>query len=129
MLRAVAVADPDLGLRLEARGATIPRGRQSLSLGDGTLLSATAEAPRRHGPDPSLIAFATLTFVAVSTTLFVVWAVRGVVAPLGRVAEAVDAFARDAASLRKPLALSRTGRPRSPSWRAASTACRRASPA
>lgn len=109
VLRAVALADPDLGLRSEERGAALPGGRQSLKLGDGTVLSAVTGASLRRGPDPSLIAFATLCFVAVSTTLFVVWAVRGIVAPLGRVADAVDGFARDATSLRKPRALSEDG--------------------
>ncbi len=109
VLRAVAIADRDLGLRLEPPGATLPQDRQSLALADGTVLSAFTRASRRHGPDPSLLAFGTLVFVALSTTLFLVWAVRGIVAPLGRVAEAVDGFARDAASLRKPRALSEDG--------------------
>jgi signal transduction histidine kinase len=109
VLRAVALADPDLGLRLEPPGGPVPPERDSLTLGDGTVLSAVPSESRHHGPDSSLIAFGTLCFVAVSTTLFLVWAVRGIVAPLGRVAEAVDGFARDAASLRTPRPLSEEG--------------------
>ncbi|WP_237479782.1 ATP-binding protein [Lichenibacterium dinghuense] len=109
VLRAVALADPELVLRLEPAGAPVPRGRQSLVLADGTAISAATGASRRRGPDPALIAFATLTFVALSTTLFVVWAVRGVTAPLRRVSDAVEGFARDAASLRAPQPLPEEG--------------------
>ena len=37
----------------------------------------------------------TLFFIALSTTIFVLWAIRSITLPLGRFAEAVDAFALD----------------------------------
>lgn len=94
VLRAVALAEPDLGLRREH--GPPPRGRFAVALPDGTALSAVE---RQMGMDPSVLAFGTLVFVALSTTLFLVWAVRGITAPLRRLAGAVDSFALDPASL------------------------------
>ncbi len=99
VLRAAGRADPDLDLRRAEPGEAPAPGRRIVALPDGTALSAPAASPRRRGPDPSVLAFGTLVFVALSTTLFVVWAVRGITAPLDRLAAAVDAFARDGSAL------------------------------
>lgn len=100
VLRAVDRADPGLGLRLESAATAPEAGRRRLPLPDGAVLSLPDGIDRRSGPDPSVLAFGTLVFIALSTTLFVVWAVRGIAAPLGRVAAAFDQFALDPASLR-----------------------------
>ena len=109
VLRAVAAADPELGLRFADPAAPEPPGRRAVALDGGAALSAVTGASQRRGPDPSLIAFATLVFVALSTTLFVVWAVCGITAPLRRVAEAVDGVARGSTSLEAPGTLPESG--------------------
>ena len=100
VIDALGRADPGLGLRRAPPGEPPGAGRRILALPDGTALSVREAVARRTGPDPAVIAFGTLVFVALSTTLFVVWAVRGITAPLSRVAAAVDGFALDPASLR-----------------------------
>jgi signal transduction histidine kinase len=107
--RAVAAVDPELGLRLAEPGEVAGPGRRTIPLGNGAALSVAPGAERRRGPDPSIIAFATLVFVAASTTLFVVWAVCGITAPLRRVAEAVDGVAQGGASLGAGRALPEAG--------------------
>ena len=64
-------------------------------LRDGSwLVAATPEWWRPH-PNRSTLLIATLFFIALSTTIFVLWAIRSITLPLGRFAEAVDAFALD----------------------------------
>lgn len=109
VLRVLERADPALDLRREAENVPVAPGRRALLLPDGTTLSVVDEASRRGGPDPSIVAFGTLIFIALSTTLFVVWAVRGITAPLDRMAAAVDGFATGSSSLRAPRALSESG--------------------
>ncbi|MGI3901079.1 MAG: ATP-binding protein [Janthinobacterium lividum] len=109
VLRALERADPALDLRREPDGVPVLPGRRAILLPDGATLSVHDEAFRRSGPDPSVFAFGTLIFIALSTTLFVVWAVRGITAPLDRMATAVDGFATDSSSLRAPRALSESG--------------------
>ena len=109
VLRTLERADPVLDLRREAKDVLVAPGRRALVLADGTTLSVADEAFRRTGPDPSVFAFGTLIFIALSTTLFVVWGVRGITAPLDRMAAAVDAFATDSSSLRAPRALPESG--------------------
>ena len=110
VLRALNGSDPALNLRLGDSGTVPGPGRRGVALPDGTTLTFNESVSRHTGPDPSVIASGTLVFIALSTTLFVVWAVRGVTAPLGRVAEAFDGVALDAASLRgKPRVLPETG--------------------
>ncbi len=110
VLRAVNRTDPALALRREPLDAPPEPGRRVIALSDGSALSLRADASRRGGPDPSVFAFGTLVFIALSTTLFLVWAVRGITAPLGRVAAAFDGFALDPASLKAaPRRLPETG--------------------
>ena len=122
VLEAVALADPDLHIEAEARpagdttgGGTLSfvgdlsnrvtpglwvgqaSGRDELSirLRDGAWLRAAIPKQWLPHPNPSTLLFATLFFIALSTTLFVLWAVRNITLPLGRFAEAVDAFTLD----------------------------------
>ncbi|RYB07804.1 ATP-binding protein [Lichenibacterium ramalinae] len=107
---ALARSDPALDIRPDASGAPAGPGRRRVALRGGAAVTLADTASRRSGPDPSVLASGTLVFIALSTTLFVVWAVRGVTAPLGRVAEAFDGVALDAASLAgKPRVLPETG--------------------
>ena len=110
VLRAVNRSDAGLDLCVGDPGTVPGPGRRGVALPDGATLTFNDSVSRRTGPDPSVIASGTLVFIALSTTLFVVWAVRGITAPLGRVAEAFDGVALDAASLRaKPRVLPETG--------------------
>ena len=100
VLHALDRVDPGLELRLGSLGGPAEPGRRGIALADGTALTLRDDVARRTGPDPSVISFGTLVFIALSTTLFLVWAVRGITAPLDRMAAAVDGFALDEASLR-----------------------------
>lgn len=51
--------------------------------------------PGPHGPPVSQLVFGTLLFIAISFTIFLVWAIYGLTRPLRRFAEAVDAFTPD----------------------------------
>ena len=119
VLDAVQRTDPDLGL---AR-ATVPDGAVGsvggeagqirarlrpgiavsktadgtgllIRLRDGSWLVAATPSWWPH-PNPSTLLIATLFFIALSTTIFVLWAIRSITLPLGRFAEAVDAFTLD----------------------------------
>ncbi len=120
VLDAVQRTDPDLGIAwATAPEGAVPPGNGEVAqirdrvtagidvskapdgiglevrLRDGSwLAAATPKVWLRH-PDPSTLLIATLFFIALSTTIFVLWAIRSITLPLGRFAEAVDAFALD----------------------------------
>ena len=95
ILAAIVRAEPDLGLRT---GPPLGPGRVAVLLKDGTALSA-ARLSALRGADPSVLLFGTLVFIAASTTLFIVWAVSSLTAPLRRIATAVDGFAPEGSLL------------------------------
>ncbi len=66
-----------------------------IRLRDGSWLVAATPKWWLPHPNPSTLLIATLFFIALSTTIFVLWAIRSITLPLGRFAEAVDAFALD----------------------------------
>ncbi len=74
-----ALDGPGLGIRLR----------------DGSWLVAAEPKWWIPHPDSSTLVIGTLFFIALSTTIFVLWAIRSITLPLGRFAEAVDAFALD----------------------------------
>ena len=120
VLDAVERTDPDLGIApaTAPEGATATVGAEAaeirnrvrpgidvsravdgsglrIRLRDGTWLVAATPKWWLPHPNPSTLLVATLFFIALSTTIFVLWAVRSITLPLGRFAEAVDAFALD----------------------------------
>ena len=66
-----------------------------IRLRDGSWLVAATPKWWLPHPNPSTLLIATVFFIALSTTIFVLWAIRSITLPLGRFAEAVDAFALD----------------------------------
>ena len=120
VLDAVERTDPDLGIApaTAPEGATATVGAEAaeirnrvrpgievsravdgselrIRLRDGTWLVAATPKWWLPHPNPSTLLVATLFFIALSTTIFVLWAIRSITLPLGRFAEAVDAFALD----------------------------------
>ena len=102
VIAAFAAAVPELDLRAGPPGEP---GRRAITLADGTTVNVAARAGR-GGPEPSIVLFSTIVFVALSTTLFVLWTLRSITAPLSRIAMAVDGFAPEGSpsdSLPPPL--------------------------
>lgn len=120
VMDAVEQIDPDLGIApaTEPEGTPAPVGAEAaqirdrvrpgidvgraldgsglrIRLSDGSWLVAATPKWWLPHPNPSTLLIATLFFIALSTTIFVLWAIRSITLPLGRFAEAVDAFALD----------------------------------
>ena len=120
VMDAVERTDPDLGIApvTEPEGTPAPVGAEAVQirdrvrpgidvgrahdgsglrirLRDGSWLVAATPKWWLPHPNPSTLLIATLFFIALSTTIFVLWAIRSITLPLGRFAEAVDAFALD----------------------------------
>ena len=120
VLDAIQRTDPDLGITLAVApdggaasvggevaqirvrvnaGIDVTKARDGtglrIRLRDGSWLAAAAPKWWLPHPNPSTLLIATLFFIALSTTIFVLWAIRSITLPLGRFAEAVDAFALD----------------------------------
>ncbi len=119
VMDAVERTDPDLGIASspDSETAAGPVGAEAAQIGDRIrpgievgkaldgglrirlrdgwrLVAALPKGWLRH-PNPSTLLIATVFFIALSTTVFVLWAIRSITLPLGRFAEAVDAFALD----------------------------------